>query len=60
MVDDNILNKTQYKIKKIIGIKKFDETKILIDTDDKLPVDITFKHVILMTSVVKDEDKYCP
>ena len=55
MVNDNILNKTLGKIKKIIGIKKFNETKILIDTDDKLVVDIAFKNVILVTSVVKDD-----
>ena len=28
-------------IKEIIGIEKFDNTKTLIDTHDKLPVDIT-------------------
>ena len=55
MVIDNILNKTLGKIKKIIGIKKFNETKILIDTDDKLLVDIAFKNAILVTSVVKDD-----
>ena len=55
MVNDNILNKTLGKIKKIISIKKFNETKILIDTDDKLVVDIAFKNVILVTSVVKDD-----
>ena len=55
MVNDNILNKTLGKIKKIIGIKKFNETKILIDTDDKLLVDIAFKNAILVISVVKDD-----
>ena len=41
---------------------KFDETKVLIDTDDKLPEDITFKNVvILLTYVMKDGgDKYYP
>ena len=29
------------KNKKIIGIEKFDNTKMLIDTDDKLREDIT-------------------
>ena len=33
---------------------KFDDTKILIDTDDKFSDDITFKNVvILMTSFIK-------
>ena len=36
---DNVLD----KIKEIIGIEKFDDTKILIDTDGKLPSDITLK-----------------
>ena len=30
-------------LKKKIGIKKFDETKILIDASNKLPDDITLK-----------------
>ena len=29
------------KIKAMIGFEKFDDAKILIDTDDKLPNDIT-------------------
>ena len=32
-----MLDKEVDKIKEIIGIEKFDNTKILIDTDDKLP-----------------------
>ena len=39
-----ILNKVLDKIKEIIGIEKFDDTKILIDTDDKLPYYITLKN----------------
>ena len=35
MVDDYTLDKVLDKIKKI-SIKKLDDTKILIDTDDKL------------------------
>ena len=34
MVDDCMLNKALNKIKKIIGIEKFDDAKISIDTDD--------------------------
>ena len=61
MIDDNIFNKVLDKIKKIIGIGKFDDTRILIDTDDKLPGDITLKNVaILVTSVIKDDDKFYP
>ena len=28
----------------------------MTDTDDKLPGDITFKNVILMTCIIKDDD----
>ena len=58
MVDDCILDIKLRKIRKIIGIEKFDNTKILINTDDKLPDDITFKNVaILITSVIKNDGK---
>ena len=46
-------------ILKGIGIEKIDDTKILIDADDKLSDDITLKNdVILMTCVIKDGDKF--
>ena len=49
------------KIKEIICIEKFDDTKVLIETDDKLPDDITFKNdVILTTCVIKDDDRFYP
>ena len=58
MVDDYTLNKILDKIKRI-GIKKLEDTKILIDEDDKLPDDISLKNVvILMTCVVKDGDEF--
>ena len=61
MVDDYMLYKKLEKIKKTIGIEKFDDAKILIDTDDKLPNNITLKNVvILMTCVMKDDDKFYP
>ena len=61
MVDDYMLNKALDKIKKIIAIEKFDDTKILIDTDDKLPDDITLKNVvILMTCIIKNFGKFYP
>ena len=59
MIDDYILDKVLEKFKKIIGVEKFDNTKILIDTDNKLLDDITLKNVaILMTFVIKNEDKF--
>ena len=56
MVDDYMLDKALDKIKEIIGLEKFYDTKILIDTGDKLPKVITLKNiVILMTCVIKDD-----
>ena len=44
-----------------MGIEKLDDTKILIDTDNKLLNDITLKNVaISITYVIKDHDKFCP
>ena len=61
MVDDYMLNKVLDKIKEIISIEKFHDTKILIDADDKLLDDITLKNVvILMTCVVIDDGKFYP
>ena len=57
--DSNILDKVLYNIKKIIGIENFNDTKILIDKDDKLPLDITSKSdVILIACVIKGDDKF--
>ena len=54
---DNVLD----KIKEIIGFEKFDDTKILIDTDGKLPNDITLKNVVLLIAcIIKDDDKFHP
>ena len=54
-------NKVLDKIKEKIGIEKFDNSNILIDTDEKLSNDITLKNiVILMTCVTKDDAKFYP
>ena len=51
---DNVLDKI-----KTIVIGNFDKIRILIDTDDKLPDDITLKNaVLIMTCVIKDGDKF--
>ena len=60
MVDDCMLDnvKTQAII---IGIEQFENTKILIDADVTLPVDITFKNVaILMSCVIEEDNKFYP
>ena len=55
IVDDYMLVKVLDKIKEIIGIDEFDDTQILIQTNDKLLEDITLKIVgILITCVIKD------
>ena len=59
MVDYYMLYKVLAKIKQIIGIEKFDDSRILIDTNDKMPDDITFKNVvILMTCRIKHDGKF--
>ena len=56
-VDDNILDKVLDKIKKIIGIEKFGDNKILIEINDTLPDDI---FVIVITCIIKDDNKFYP
>ena len=47
------------KIKKMIGSEKFVNTKILIDTDDKLPIDFTLKSiVILIKCIINNNSKF--
>ena len=59
--DDSILDNVLNKIKKIIGIEKCNYTKNLKEMNDKLPVDITLKSVvILMTCVIKDGNNFHP
>ena len=56
-----MLNKVLDNIKEITGIKKFDDTKTLIYTNDKLSDDITLKHVVIsMTCVTKEDVKLYP
>ena len=58
MADDNILDKVLKEIKKLAGIKKFEDVKVLIDADDKFPDDIILKSVvILITCVIQEDDK---
>ena len=48
MLDDSILDKLSAKIKKIRNIEKFDDIKILIDTDNKLADEVTLKNVVTL------------
>ena len=47
MIDDYMLHRVLSKIKKITSIEKFGDNKILIDTDDKLPNNITLKNCVI-------------
>ena len=59
MVDYYILRKVSSKIKEIISIEKFGDTKILVVADDKFPDNSTLKNVvILIICVIKDGDKF--
>ena len=54
-----MLNKILGKIKDLISPEKSVDTKILIDTFNKLPDDITLKKVVvLMTCVINDGNKF--
>ena len=58
VVDDYMLDKILDTIKTIISIEKSYDTKILINTDDKLPDNFASKiAAMLMTCVIKDDDK---
>ena len=52
IVDDYTLDKVLDKIKMIISIEEFNDTKILVETDDKLPDDVTLKIVVLLITCV--------
>ena len=60
MVNDYMVDKVLDKIKETIGIVKFDDTKILIDSVDKLPDYITLKNVVIITCIIKDDDIFYP
>ena len=56
-----MLDKVLDKIEEIIGTEKFNDTNVLIDTDDKFLDDIIFKNVmILMTCIIKGDGKFYP
>ena len=61
MVPCYMLEKVLDKIKEIIDIKKLDDTKILLKTDDKLPDYITLiNFVTLIMCVIKDGNNFHP
>ena len=64
MINDCVINKVLDKTKEVIDNEKFDSTKILIDTDNRLKDDINFKNVLILMTCVDndncDNDKYYP
>ena len=58
VADYYMLNKALDK--ETIDNGQFDNTKILVDTDDKLQDDITLNNVILMTCAIKDDGTFYP
>ena len=61
MTEDYMLDKVLDKIKMIIGIEKFGDTKILIDTDDKLDNKVPLTNVmVLISCVIKNDGKFHP
>ena len=57
MVNDYTLEKILDKIKETIDIVKLDDTKILINADDKLPDYISLKMLWYLEHVIKDSAK---
>ena len=53
MTDDYMFDKVLDKIEMVIGIQKFDDAKILINTDDKLFEGVTLKNIVVLNSFVK-------
>ena len=48
MVDSYMLGKLLDRITEIIGIRKIDDTKTLVDTNGKLPDNIALKNVMIL------------
>ena len=59
ILDDSILDQVSEKIKKVIATEY--DTKLLINTDDKLADENTLENVvILVTCIIKDDGKFNP
>ena len=59
IVNNYIVYKVLCKIKEIIGTEKFDDTKILINRDDKLSDEIAVV-ILLICIIKKNGDKFYP
>ena len=59
IVNNYIVYKVLCKIKEIIGTEKFNDTKILINRDDKLSDEIAVV-ILLICIIKKNGDKFYP
>ena len=48
MIDNYLLELSLVNIEDVIDIEKFDDTKIFIETDDKLKDDVALKNVVIL------------
>ena len=53
--DDYVLVGVLDKIEMIIGIEKFDDTKIFIDAYNKLADEVTLKNAVILISCAKND-----
>ena len=48
MIDNYLLDLALVNIEEVIDIEKLDDTKIFIETDDKLKHDVALKNVVIL------------
>ena len=48
MIDNYLLGLALVNIEEVIDIEKLDDTKIFIETDDKLKDDVALKNVVIL------------
>ena len=48
MIDNYLLDLALVNIEEVIDIEKLDDTKIFIETDDKLKDDVALKNVVIL------------
>ena len=60
-IDGYVLDNILGNIKEMVGIEKFDDSKIMTVTDDKLQDDITLKNAVtFMACIIKDNSRFYP
>ena len=59
MIDNYLLDLALVNIEEVIDIEKLDDTKIFIETDDKLKDDVALKNVVILITWVIIDDSEC-